>query len=82
MSLRAAVHALWQRGNPLLSGIMLQNRRLLRQTPPRNDKCEGGHMKSTKVRFNSIDEYISPFPEDMQKILEELRSTIRAAAPK
>lgn len=28
-----------------------------------------------------MDEYISTFPKDMQKILEELRSTIRAAAP-
>ena len=38
-------------------------------------------MKSTKIQFDSMDEYISTFPEDMQKILEELRSTIRAAAP-
>lgn len=38
-------------------------------------------MKSQKVRFNSIDEYISTFPKDVQKILEELRETIKAAAP-
>ena len=38
-------------------------------------------MKSTKTKFSSIDEYIATFPEDVQKILEELRSTIRAAAP-
>ena len=38
-------------------------------------------MKSTKIQFDSMDEYISTFPKDMQKILEELRSTIRAAAP-
>jgi uncharacterized protein YdhG (YjbR/CyaY superfamily) len=38
-------------------------------------------MKSTKTQFSSIDEYIATFPEDVQKILEELRSTIRAAAP-
>jgi uncharacterized protein YdhG (YjbR/CyaY superfamily) len=38
-------------------------------------------MKSTKTHFNSIDEYISTFPEDLQKILEELRSTIKTAAP-
>ena len=38
-------------------------------------------MKSKKVTFNSIDEYIASFPEDVQKILEELRATIKAAAP-
>ena len=38
-------------------------------------------MKSKKVTFNSIDEYIATFPEDVQKILEELRATIKAAAP-
>jgi uncharacterized protein YdhG (YjbR/CyaY superfamily) len=29
----------------------------------------------------SIDEYIATFPEEIQKILEELRATIRASAP-
>jgi uncharacterized protein YdhG (YjbR/CyaY superfamily) len=38
-------------------------------------------MKSKKAGFTSIDEYIASFPEEVQKILEELRSTIRAAAP-
>jgi len=38
-------------------------------------------MKSNKVRFNSIDEYIATFPENIQKILEEIRATIKAAAP-
>ena len=38
-------------------------------------------MKATKVTFKSIDQYIGTFPEDMQKILEELRATIKAAAP-
>lgn len=38
-------------------------------------------MKSKKVTFKSIDEYIASFPEDAQKILEELRGTIKAAAP-
>ncbi len=38
-------------------------------------------MKSKKVTFNSIDEYISTFPEDVQKVLQELRETIKAAAP-
>jgi uncharacterized protein YdhG (YjbR/CyaY superfamily) len=34
-----------------------------------------------KIRFRSIDEYIASFPEDVQKILEEVRATIKAAAP-
>jgi uncharacterized protein YdhG (YjbR/CyaY superfamily) len=38
-------------------------------------------MESSKVRFNSIDEYIATFPEETQKILAELRATIKAAAP-
>jgi uncharacterized protein YdhG (YjbR/CyaY superfamily) len=38
-------------------------------------------MESNKVGFNSIDEYIATFPEEIQKILEELRATIKAAAP-
>jgi len=38
-------------------------------------------MKSKKVTFNSIDEYIASFPEDVQIIMEELRATIKAAAP-
>jgi uncharacterized protein YdhG (YjbR/CyaY superfamily) len=36
-------------------------------------------MKSTG--FTSTDEYIATFPEDIQKILQEVRETIRAAAP-
>lgn len=31
--------------------------------------------------FNSIDEYITNFPEEVQKKLRELRATIRASAP-
>ena len=38
-------------------------------------------MDSRKSGFNSIDEYIATFPKDIQKILEELRATIKAAAP-
>ena len=38
-------------------------------------------MKSNKVGFISIDEYIATFPEETQKILEELRGTIKASAP-
>jgi uncharacterized protein YdhG (YjbR/CyaY superfamily) len=38
-------------------------------------------MKGNKVHFSSIDEYISTFPENIQKILQEVRETIRTAAP-
>jgi uncharacterized protein YdhG (YjbR/CyaY superfamily) len=35
----------------------------------------------TKKGFASIDEYIESFPEGTQKILNEIRATIQAAAP-
>ena len=38
-------------------------------------------MKKTKVHFASIDEYIASFPVDVQKILEEIRATIKAIVP-
>ena len=38
-------------------------------------------MKNDKVNFRSIDEYIATFPDDIQKILKELRATIKAATP-
>ena len=38
-------------------------------------------MESNKAGFVSIDEYIATFPEETQKILEQLRATIKAAAP-
>lgn len=38
-------------------------------------------MKDKKPVFNSIDEYIAAHPEEIQKILKELRATIKAAAP-
>ena len=38
-------------------------------------------MKDKKVRFDSINEYIASFPENVQKILEEIRETIKTAAP-
>lgn len=33
------------------------------------------------MKFNSVDEYISTFPEDTQKALEGIRATIKAAVP-
>ncbi len=39
-------------------------------------------MKSNQTGFKSIDEYIATFPDDIQAVLQELRATIKAAAPK
>jgi len=38
-------------------------------------------MEGNKVRYSSIDEYIAAFPEQTQKLLEELRSAIKTSAP-
>ena len=38
-------------------------------------------MEDNKVRFNSIDEYIATFPEEIQAILQTIRETVKAAAP-
>ena len=38
-------------------------------------------MESNKVDFQSMDEYIATFPEDVQKILQEIRATIKVSAP-
>jgi len=38
-------------------------------------------MDKEKAGIATIDEYIATFPEETQKILQELRATIKAAAP-
>jgi uncharacterized protein YdhG (YjbR/CyaY superfamily) len=38
-------------------------------------------MKETEREYTTIDEYIALFPKEIQKRMEELRKTIRAAAP-
>ena len=38
-------------------------------------------MKALEKRFETIDEYIATFPRNVQRILEELRQTIRDSAP-
>ena len=38
-------------------------------------------MKTSQAAPNSIDEYIAGLPDDVQRILEEIRVTIRKAAP-
>jgi uncharacterized protein YdhG (YjbR/CyaY superfamily) len=39
-------------------------------------------MKSKPNEFKTIDEYISTFPKDVQKILQKIRETIHKAAPR
>ena len=38
-------------------------------------------MIRKKATFNSIDEYIGTFPETVQNIMEQLRTTIKDAVP-
>jgi uncharacterized protein YdhG (YjbR/CyaY superfamily) len=38
-------------------------------------------MRSKKTGFASMDQYIATFPEATQKLLQEVRMTIQAAAP-
>ena len=38
-------------------------------------------MDGNKTGFQSIDEYIATFPEPIQALLQDLRATIKAAAP-
>jgi uncharacterized protein YdhG (YjbR/CyaY superfamily) len=42
---------------------------------------KGETMENNKPGFTSIDEYIVTFPEEIQKILQEIRTTIQDAAP-
>lgn len=35
----------------------------------------------TTTKYKDIDDYIAAFPEDTQKILEQIRTTIKEAAP-
>jgi uncharacterized protein YdhG (YjbR/CyaY superfamily) len=39
-------------------------------------------MKTDKTTPKNIDEYIAGFPKDVQKILREIRTTIRKVAPR
>ena len=38
-------------------------------------------MENKKAGFSSIDEYIATFPEDIRAVLEDVRATVKAAAP-
>jgi len=38
-------------------------------------------LLNAKKQFKTIDEYIKAFPDDVQRILEKMRKTIRDAAP-
>jgi uncharacterized protein YdhG (YjbR/CyaY superfamily) len=46
-----------------------------------NDDFPGDLMENKKGSFQSIDEYIAAFPEETQRLLELIRTTIRASAP-
>ena len=39
------------------------------------------NMPTYKKEFQTIDEYIKTFPNDVQSVLEKTRQTIRKAAP-
>jgi len=38
-------------------------------------------MAPPRVKYNNIDDYIAGFPVETQKLLEQVRSTIKKAAP-
>ncbi len=38
-------------------------------------------MQKSSITYTTIDEYIAGFPEEIQKILTQIRAVIRAAAP-
>lgn len=38
-------------------------------------------MDATSVKFKTVDEYLSTFPSSTKKMLQQLRETIRKAAP-
>jgi uncharacterized protein YdhG (YjbR/CyaY superfamily) len=38
-------------------------------------------MENEKPSYTTIDEYIATFPEDVQKILRQMRAVVKAAAP-
>jgi uncharacterized protein YdhG (YjbR/CyaY superfamily) len=44
-------------------------------------KRKGVVLESNKNTVNSIDEYIAKFPEEVQRILNELRAVIKESAP-
>jgi uncharacterized protein YdhG (YjbR/CyaY superfamily) len=39
-------------------------------------------MKTDKDTITTIDEYIAPFPKEIQRLLQQMRATIKKAAPK
>ena len=38
-------------------------------------------MKTTGIKFSTVDEYLSAFPAGTKKILQQVRKTIKQAAP-
>ncbi len=39
-------------------------------------------MATSKAKFKTLDAYINSFPEEVQRILQTVRQTVKAAAPK
>ncbi len=44
-------------------------------------QCWPGRYQSKRPKINAIDAYIAGFPDDIQKILQRVRRTIRDTAP-
>lgn len=47
----------------------------------RNDQTNRPKFRSMRTEFNNIDEYINNFSEEIQVLLNQIRRTIRQAAP-
>jgi uncharacterized protein YdhG (YjbR/CyaY superfamily) len=43
--------------------------------------CEGNTMRTNPITPQNIDGYIAGFPDDVQEILQKIRTTIHKAAP-
>jgi uncharacterized protein YdhG (YjbR/CyaY superfamily) len=67
--------------------MMCLSHRPLRRDDGPEDSARAPHRSNLVERqfvadqFASIDDYVSTFPEDVQTVLEEVRRTIRQAAP-
>lgn len=48
---------------------------------PRDFKVRSRVTKLSRVKFKTVDQYISTFPRDTQAILEEIRQVIRTEVP-
>lgn len=77
---------LWQRGAPpgrTIAGFLIRVPGAYRQILGRQGRCpdQGIGVKPKRSVPGTIDEYIAQFPENVREILEQVRMTIREAAP-